>query len=44
MNYYPESDTHIKNRIKFYLTLSIYPAKSEKNATGIDKSKLARKR
>ena len=45
MNYYPEPDSHIRNKIKIELDLSNYATKKElEHATGIDTSDLAAKK
>ena len=45
MSYYPEPDSHIRNKIKIELDLSNYATKKElEHATGIDTSDLAAKK
>ena len=45
MSYYPEPDSHIRNKIKIELDLSNYTTKKElEHATGIDTSDLAAKK
>ena len=45
MSYYPEPDSHIKNKIKIELDLSHYVAKKELgHATGVNTSDLATKK
>ena len=44
MSYYPESDSHIRDKVKVVLDLTNYATKKElEHATGIDKSNLAAK-
>ena len=45
MSYYPESDSHIRNKIKIALDLSSYATKKElEHAAGTDTSDLAAKK
>ena len=45
MSYYPELDSHIRNKVKVILDLSNYATKKEsEHATGIDTSVLAAKK
>ena len=45
MNYHPESESHIRGKVKVVLDLSIYATKKElEDATGIDTSDLAAKK
>ena len=45
MSYYPEPDSHIRNKIKIELDLSNYATKKElEHATGTDTSDLAAKK
>ena len=45
MSYYPEPDSHIKDKVKVALDLSNYATKKElEHATGVDTSNLAAKR
>ena len=45
MNYHPESESHIRDKVKVVLDLSIYATKKElEDATGIDTSDLAAKK
>ena len=45
MSYYPEPDTHIRDKVKIVLDLSNYATKKElEHATGIDTSDLAAKK
>ena len=45
MSYYPEPDSHIRDKVKVILDLSNYVTKKElHNATGVDTSNLAVKR
>ena len=44
MNYYPEPDNHIRDKVKVVLDLSSYATKTElAHATGFDTSDLATK-
>ena len=44
MSYYPEPDSHIRNKVKVVLDLSNYATKKElKDARGVDTSNLAAK-
>ena len=44
MSYYPEPDSHIRDRVKVVLDMSTYATKKElEHATGIDTSDLATK-
>ena len=44
MSYYPQRDSHSRNKIKFELGLSNYATKSEvEGTTGVDTSKFGRK-
>ena len=45
MSYYPETDSHIRDKVKVVLDLSNYATKKElEHATGIDTSDLAAKK
>ena len=45
MSYYPEPDTHIRNKIKVVLDLSNYTTKKElDHATGVDTPDLVAKK
>ena len=45
MSYYPETDSHIRNKVKVVLDLANYATTKElEHATGIDKSDLAAKK
>ena len=45
MNYYPEPDSHIRDKVKVVLDLSDYVTKKElDHATGVDTSDLAVKK
>ena len=45
MSYYPEPDSHIRDKVKVVLDLSNYATKKElEHTAGIDKSDLAAKR
>ena len=45
MSYYPESDSHIRDKVKVVLDLSNYATKKElEHATGVDISDLAAKK
>ena len=45
MSYYPEPDTHIRDKVKVVLDLSNYATENELNhATGVDTSDLAAKK
>ena len=45
MSYYPEPDSHIRDKVKAVLELSNYTSKKElEHATGIDTSDLAAKK
>ena len=45
MSYYPESDSHIRDKVKVVLKLSNYATKKElKHATGVDTSDLPAKK
>ena len=45
MSYYPEPDSHIRDKVKVVLDLSNYATKKEfEHATGVDASDLAAKR
>ena len=45
MSYYPDSDSHVRDKVKVVLDLSNYPTKKElKDATSVDISDLAAKR
>ena len=45
MTYYPEPDSHFRNKVKVVSDLSNYATKKElENATGIDTSDLAAKK
>ena len=45
MSYYPEPDSHIRDKFKIVLDLTNYAAKKEsKHATGVDTSGLASKK
>ena len=43
MNYYPEPDSHMRNKVNIVLYLSNYPTE-KKDATDVDTSNLATKR
>ena len=45
MSYYPEQDSHIRDKVKVVLDLSNYANKKElQHATGVDTSDLAAKK
>ena len=45
MSYYPEPDSHVRDKVKIVLDLSDYATKKElEHATGIDTSDLAAKK
>ena len=44
MCYYPESESHVRNKVKVVLDLSNYATKKSWNATAVDTSNLAAKR
>ena len=45
MSYYPEPDSHIRDKVKVVLDVSHYATKKElKDATGVDTSALVAKR
>ena len=45
MSYYPEPDSHVRDKVKIVLDLSDYATKKElEHATGIDPSDLAAKK
>ena len=45
MSYYPEPDSHIRDKVKVVLNVSNYPNKNElDHATGVDTSDLAAKK
>ena len=45
MSYYPETDSHIRDKVKVVLDLSNYATKKElEHATGIDTSDLTAKK
>ena len=44
MSYYPELESHIRNKVKLLLDLSNYATKNLNDATGIDTPNFAAKR